>query len=348
MLESALARPSCLDRVPEPVEAFLSTCPLSPGGVHQWLATATHRTYAYLDAAEQERVLRWAIRDCGREPQPSEIERTVENIRRKRGSGEGQGQYYKPWPSPVPKAIDEIVCHGPKVSELNNRSVYRLRGDETPAFWLSVLFSPALLLCVSREIHRLDGFGDSVLYRVWQTRRRDSWIRDAILGRCSLLVPNPASYTWHYALAGHRSTRCEAMFKTRLYQVIEFDFSLWSRDGSKETAWAPWIRKWEKGGRSVKDTCAGLLWHLSQYAPMVLVVWSGGKSLQGWFNAQGEDEASQRRFMEYACALGADSVTWKCCQLIRLPGGVRGSNGNRQTVEYFNPDNLPTFLNHSH
>jgi hypothetical protein len=311
--------------------------------VHQWLASAVHRTYAYLDAGEQQQVLRWAVRDCGRDPQPKEIERTVENIRKKRGSGEAVGQYYKPWPSPVAEAVDEIVYAGPKVIGLNNRSPGALRENKSPAFWLEVLFSPGLLLCVSRELLRFTGFGDPLLVRVWHTRRRDSWIKDPLLARHSLLVPNPAFYTWHYALSGHRSTRCEAMFNRRLYLVIEFDFSIFSRDGSRETIWAPWIQKWETRGRSVKDACAALLWHLSRYAPLVVVVWSGAKSLQGWFNAHGEDEASLRRFMEYACALGADSATWKKCQLIRLPEGVRGSNGNRQIVEYFDPSNLPDF-----
>jgi hypothetical protein len=137
------------------------------------------------------------------------------------------------------------------------------------------------------------------------------------------------------------------MFKSRLYQIIEFDFSEYSRDGSRETVWAPWIRRWKDNRQSIKDACAALLWHLSQYAPLVLVVWSGGKSLQGWFTAQGEDELSQRRFMEYTVAVGADSATWKRCQLIRLPGGIRSPNGNRQIVEYFNPDNLPETLTSS-
>jgi hypothetical protein len=82
------------------------------------------------------------------------------------------------------------------------------------------------------------------------------------------------------------------------------------------------LSQWKALNRTVKDACAALLWHLSQYAPLALVVWSAGKSLQCWFNASCEDELSQRRFMEYAVALGADSALWKKCQLVRLPGGV--------------------------
>jgi hypothetical protein len=91
-----------------------------------------------------------------------------------------------------------------------------------------------------------------------------------------------------------------------------------------------------------------LLWHLRQYVPLTLGVWSGARSVQGWFNAQDQTEWELRRFLEYACALGADPATWKKCQLVRLPQGTRASNGNQQTVEYFDPDSLPESLNLSH
>ena len=75
----------------------------------------------------------------------------------------------------------------------------------------------------------------------------------------------------------------------------------------------------------------------------MLVVWSGSKSLQGWFSIQQIPEDLQRRFLDYACGLNADRVTWVTCQLVRMPGAIRPENGARQTVEYFNPDHLPRF-----
>jgi hypothetical protein len=327
--------------------------------MHQWLASAVHRTYAYLNASEQERVLRWAVRDCGRDPRPNEIERTVENIRRKRGNGEAAGQYYKPWPPPVPEAVDETVLHEP--SNLRSESPWRFPkgssisrkttvtefwgdADGAPGLWLSRLFLPDSNLCLGQErlYCALPGAEPSI-YRKWRTRRRDAWVKEQD-GQCrgyDLIVPNPARFTWHFAAAGHRSTRCEAMFPQRRYLIVEFDFSEFSRDGVKETIWASWIRKWKREGLLIKDICGALLLHLSQYAPLVLAVWSGNKSTQGWFNAQAQNEGQLRRFMEYAVALGADSAAWKKCQLFRLPQGTRALNGNRQTVEYFNPNNLP-------
>jgi hypothetical protein len=106
------------------------------------------------------------------------------------------------------------------------------------------------------------------------------------------------------------------MFPERRFLVVEFDFPA------------------DRFGVSTRDACASLLAHLSRYAPLVLAVWSGSKSLQGWF-----DEDS-REFFEYACALGADPATWTRCQLVRTPQAIRW-NGNRQTVEFFNPSNLP-------
>ena len=130
------------------------------------------------------------------------------------------------------------------------------------------------------------------------------------------------------------------MFPRRRFLIVEFDFSSLNRAKTRETAWALLICQWEKAGRSTRDACAALLWHLSEYAPLTLVVWSGNRSLQGWFCAAEESEQSLRRFMEYAVMLGADHATWTPCQLVRTPQALR-SNGNRQRVEYFDSDNLP-------
>jgi hypothetical protein len=75
-----VTRPSCLDSVPEYVEDCLRSCPRAGNGVHQWMARAAYRTFGHLDADEQTRAIRWAMRDCGRLPQPNEIERTISNI----------------------------------------------------------------------------------------------------------------------------------------------------------------------------------------------------------------------------------------------------------------------------
>ncbi len=86
-----------------------------------------------------------------------------------------------------------------------------------------------------------------------------------------------------------------------------------------------------------QDEQAGLLQHLAEFAPLVCVLFSGGKSLHGWFYFAGQSEQRTRRFFEYAVALGADPAMWVRSQFARMPEGRRAS-GARQTCYYFAPD----------
>jgi len=121
--------------------------------------------------------------------------------------------------------------------------------------------------------------------------------------------------------------------------VIEFDFQQKAKDGS-DTEDAPLIRTVASIGRSVADICAALHVHLSKFAPLALVVHSGGKSLHGWFHAEGQPEEKVRKLMRYAVSIGADPATWTPCQFVRMPDGTR-ENGKRQQVYYFSPEVLP-------
>ena len=83
------------------------------------------------------------------------------------------------------------------------------------------------------------------------------------------------------------------------------------------------------------DEHAAILYHLALFAPLVMVVHSGGKSLHGWFYVKGEPEDNVAAFFRYACKLGADKATWTRSQFVRMPQGVR-ENGNVQAVYYYN------------
>lgn len=96
--------------------------------------------------------------------------------------------------------------------------------------------------------------------------------------------------------------------------------------------------------RRGEDSQAARLWHLNSFSPLVLAVYSGGKSLHGWFCTHGDAEAGWHKFMRYAVSIGADPATWTRCQLVRMPDGLRrepGQERRRQTVYYFNPEALP-------
>src|SRR5262249_19676432 len=100
-----------------------------------------------------------------------------------------------------------------------------------------------------------------------------------------LIVPSPMIARQGINKAGKMSKRCLANTGPRRFLVVEFD------EGSL-------------------NTHAALLWHLSQFAPLVCCVFSGGKSLHGWFFVDGEPEDRVERFFDYAVSLACDPATW--------------------------------------
>ncbi len=85
------------------------------------------------------------------------------------------------------------------------------------------------------------------------------------------------------------------------------------------------------------DQHAAVLNHLKNFLPLALVVFSGGKSLHGWFPCKGLPEDKAREFFDYALALGADPRMWGRSQFARMPDGRR-DDGNRRKVMFFNPE----------
>ena len=84
---------------------------------------------------------------------------------------------------------------------------------------------------------------------------------------------------------------------------------------------------------------AALIWHLAEYAPLTLVVWSEENRSRHGSTPGGS--LSQCSIASWSMRmLGADHATWTRCQLVRTPEAIR-ANGNRQAVEYFDPSSLP-------
>jgi len=159
------------------------------------------------------------------------------------------------------------------------------------------------------------------------TRRRSDW--QGHLERARFIVPNRMTGPEGTTQDGRASVRCLANTGPRRFLVIECDFT---EDGD-----GPLFEHLDDTGRTVADLCATVLVYLAGYAPLVMAVHSGGKSLHGWFSVLDQGEADLRRFMRWACLHGADKATWTRCQLVRIPCGVR-DNGRPQSVHFFNPD----------
>lgn len=93
-------------------------------------------------------------------------------------------------------------------------------------------------------------------------------------------------------------------------------------------------------GDSLPEQAAVLSSLHTPRAPLALVVWSGGKSLHGWFNVAGLTRHERRVWFSLPAFLGADVSLWDLAKLVRMPGGVRSSNGVQQRVAYWEPEHV--------
>ncbi len=153
------------------------------------------------------------------------------------------------------------------------------------------------------------------------------------------IVPSPMRSQYGRTIEGRLSEHSLDGTGPRLFLVVEFDFAPVTA-GGKPTIWAPLIKGCEERGRGVLDMNAALTAHLMRSAPLWLVVYSGGKSLQSWWPCRETDEGVlERWFHTQALTLGACHSTWCRSQFVRMPDGQR-DDGRRQTVEYCNPGAL--------
>ena len=179
---------------------------------------------------------------------------------------------------------------------------------------IDALFPGDPLLCVGRT------------QRGFRTRPREQW--RGVLDCRQFLVPSSMLTEQGRTASGRLSHHTLENTGRRRFLVVEFD----------------------QGGL---DLHAALLWHLAHFAPLALAVFSGNKSLHGWFYIQGVDESEVLRFMRYAVSLGADRATWTRSQFVRMPAGERSdgqynsnalpkgfqpASSRRQAVVYFNPE----------
>ena len=222
--------------------------------------------------------------------------------------------------SPVnPAAIAEIVKSGPTLLELVSRSPEPIQfgAQSRSELIVDTLFPGNPWLCI--------GATD------WdfRTERREFW-RGRLCAR-SLIVPSPMSDRKGRTKKGELSYHSAANTGRRRFLITEFD-------------------------SGTLDQQAALLWHLAQAVPfLALVVFSGSRSLHGWFCCEGEAEDKLSRFFDYAHSLGACRGMWQISQFARLPDGTRrdGKTSDalqlagienvprgRQAVLYFNPETI--------
>ncbi len=198
------------------------------------------------------------------------------------------------WPEPDPKRIKAITASAVgALDELKAVSPLKPEAMTTEAI-IDELFAPDALLCMASSLEDA------------RTEQREFFRGSE--GRQQFIVPNPMSEKFGLTTDGKTSRRCSINTGPLTYQVVEFD-------------------------QGTLDEQAKIHLHLSRFAKLRLIVFSGNKSLHGWYDARLMEPELVVRFRRYVAALGADKATFTPCQLVRTPNAKR-DNGVIQTAIY--------------
>ncbi len=224
----------------------------------------------------------------------------------------------------IDRAIARAFNEKTQASGINSQASTRLPWPEfNPEAWnrrldCPVGFSEKPLPITSEEVVDALFPEDALICAALDTRSAITQEREAWRGKESgmqFIVANPMIAKTGMNQSGKQSNRChDNATKDRTYLVVEFD----------------------RG--SLSEQAAILSSLHSSMTQLVLVVWSGGKSLHGWFNIQALPDYAKLRFFRHAVYLGADATLWDPAKLVRMPGGRRAS-GETQHIFHFQPSN---------
>ncbi len=314
--------------LPRWIRDLLAAPPCEGSGLHQWLFRAACALKPWRDDESIAHLLTAATHGTRRNLQ-REIREAVRDAKSNWKPGEKTplmrcGALPPSWPERNDEQIEAILTDGYGEGDLWEASPRRfeVESESDTGEMLAQLFPGNPLLCIG---WRKDAFA---------TREREAWKQ--FKPPLQFIVPSPMSEREGTTKDGKPSPKTNANTGPRRFLVIEFDF--------KPETCAADARLAAVGARHglyhTRDLCACLLHHLATLAPLALVVWSGGKSLQGWFPVIGLPEQMPRDLFHRACLIGADRATWTPSQFIRVPYGQR-DNGKIQIPIYFNPSLLP-------
>jgi hypothetical protein len=248
---------------------------------------------------------------CGRYVPGSEIESTLRNAARTVRKVSGNNSILEialaiplppPWPELNQKKRKTIIARSKAgLPDLCEASPWLLDEDvRNTEEIIDQLFPGDPLLCAGPNKYD------------FETKLRSEWCGE--LAALQFIVPNTMISRIGLTKEGRPSAHAKSNTGPRRFLVVEQD-------------------------RGSIDEQAAILMHLAEYAPLVLAIHSGGKSVHGWFYCRDESEQAVREFMDYAVSLGADPQLWIRSQFTRMPDGRR-EHGRRQTIFYFAPETL--------
>ena len=301
--------------VSESIRLRVGTPPFTGGGVHQWIFNAAFKLRDSFPEDEIYSIIRASVAECGRPVPDREIQDAIRNSSLSSFTpsdnphGGHETRKLAKWPAIDPPAIATITAGEPNgLARLQKGARWQGLDLFSPPHFvaglMSHLFPGDVILCAGESLPNM------------RCRPLSEWA--PWLASLQFIVPSPMTALRGSNLQGQLTNRSLDNTGERRFLVIEFD------SGTLEHQ-------------------AGIHIHLSRRYPLALCVWSGSKSLHGWYYVQDACAADLRGFMAYAVSLGADPHTWTRCQPVRMPGGLRLSTSPspRQIIVYFNPNILP-------
>lgn len=314
-MNSPAVNDSVADLVPAHLRDMVAGCPQSGSGVHRWLFLCARQLHSHLSPEHIEHVLSEAVAGCGRDVPEREIRDAVKNSD---PAHRNNFRRIAAWTTADAARIEEVLRRAPTSTELAAMKPVSITRERD---FVAELFPGDPLLCC--------GWSKTQC----ATRLRSQWGPE--IQNLQFIVPSPMSRQWgRTKIDLHLSQRCLDNTGPRHFLVVECDFTESSSVG-------PLVKRLGTQGINPIEMCAAVLWELSKYGPLTMIVHSGGKSLHGWFHCLDVPEDHLLRFMRLAVSLGADPATWTRCQLVRMPNGLRPTkNGmrTRQQVIYFDPE----------
>lgn len=205
------------------------------------------------------------------------------------------------WPKPVPEWRREVIEKSPITKETLVNWASQQPTD--PKYWIKTLYQQSDLLCVAANSY------------TFSTLQRDSVISVLKDYYLELINPSPMSSIKGLTQEGKESDHTLNNVGRRTNLVIEFDYGKYYEH-------------------------AAILWFLAEKLPLFLMVWSGSKSIHGWFSVAHVSEAKVREVFTEAVMLGADPKMFSKAQFSRLPCGRNNKNQNTQKVIFFEPAHL--------
>lgn len=285
--------------LPQFVRDLLASPPRRGSGLNLWFYRVARVLHPYRDSNEIIELLRAAT--AGEPVKHGEIERAVERSKAaawQPGQAAQSATRASAWPKVNAEQREAVIASGVGLADLWEISPVRFADNESHTEELiDRLFPDNPLLCCGRS--KSD----------FATRSREEC--RGKLSTMQLVVSNPMTARIGHTQDGKESEHTLENTDARRFLVVEQD-------------------------SGTIDEQAAVLLHLAERAPLVIAVYSGSRSIHGWFYCVGQLEEKLRSFMQYAVSLGVDTATWTRSQFVRMPDGTR-ANGKRQTVYFFNP-----------